>query len=92
MVYRFIKKNSKYFGLRWLLSKFNLYPNSYYNFLKERKLDYIHRKHEIYAQIKKTYHETQGIPGYRTMNFFLNLPKQNFNSQDKNNTWCTDFT
>ncbi len=71
MVYRFIKEKSKYFGLRWLLSKFNLYPNAYYNFLKERKLNYIHKKYRIYSEIKKIYHETEGRPGYRTMNLFL---------------------
>jgi putative transposase len=71
MVYRFIKENSKYFGVRWLMSKFNLHPNAYYNFLKGRKSTYIHKKHRIYGEIKKIYHKTEGRPGYRTMNFFL---------------------
>lgn len=38
--YYFIKKYSEKFGLRWLLRKFDIYPNSYYNFLKNRKERY----------------------------------------------------
>ena len=38
--YRFIQKYNKEFGLRWLLRKFNIYPNAYYNYLKNRKADY----------------------------------------------------
>ena len=35
--YRFIQKHCKKFGLRWLLKKFSIYPNAYYNYLKKPK-------------------------------------------------------
>ena len=45
--YRFIQKYNKGFGLRWLLRKFNICPNAYYNYLKNRKADYHQHKDEI---------------------------------------------
>ena len=37
MAYRFIQKYSYLFGVRWLLRRLNIYPNAYYNYLKNRK-------------------------------------------------------
>ena len=48
MVYRFIDKYKAEFGLRWLLRKFNLYPNAYYNYIKDRKSEY--RKEKVKVQ------------------------------------------
>ena len=45
--YRFIQKYNKYFGLRWLLRKFNIFPNAYYNYLNNQKFDYHQQKDEI---------------------------------------------
>lgn len=135
MAYRFIQENSFTFGLRWLLRKFNLSPNAYYNFLKGIKDDYRVHKKAICDIITEIYHETEGRLGYRSMQIFLarkgiylsrptvhkymnkelglysivmrkkpayrrgtpheifpNLLKQNFDSDDANQVWCTDFT
>ena len=37
--YRFIKQHHNEFGLRWLLRRFNICPNAYYNYRKHRKAD-----------------------------------------------------
>lgn len=71
MIYRFIKKNHKKFGLRWLLRKFELSPNAYYNFLKNRKSIYYTRKQKIHDKIKEIYHATEGKLGHRNMVIFL---------------------
>jgi putative transposase len=71
MVYRFIKDNHKTFGLRWLLKKFNLSPNAYYNFLKDRKSTYHTQKQKVCNEIKKIYHDTSGKLGHRNMKIFL---------------------
>lgn len=71
MVYRFIQNNHEVFGLRWLLRKFDLSPNAYYNFLKDRKAAYRIKKQAICNEIKKIYHETEGKLGHRNMKIFL---------------------
>ncbi len=71
MVYQFIQGNMKEFGLRWLLTKFKLSPNAYYNFLKNRKSHYSTRKQKALDTIQKIYHETGGILGHLTMRIFL---------------------
>ena len=71
MVYRFIKDNHEEFGLRWLLRKFDLSPNSYYNFLKNRRSNYDKKKQQIISVISKIYHETEGRLGHRNMKIFL---------------------
>ncbi len=75
MVYRFIQDNHKEFGLRWLLRRFNLSPNAYYNFLKDRKSNYRTQKQKIHDQINIIfniiYHETEGRLGHRSMKIFL---------------------
>src|ERR1700744_5976996 len=71
MVYRFIQNNHKEFGMRWLLRKFNLSPNAYYNFLKNKKAKYRQQKHDICKEIKTIYHDTDGRLGHRNMKIFL---------------------
>ncbi len=70
-VYRFINNNSSDFGVRWLLCRFNLSPNAYYNYLKDKKLRYRVNKHHIYDEIKSIYHKYGGIIGHRSMQVFL---------------------
>ena len=69
--YRFIQKYSDEFGVRWLLKKFNIYPNAYYNYLKNRKADYHRRKNEIKTTIRDIYHSHGGVDGYRTIYAYL---------------------
>ncbi len=71
MVYRFIQDNYKIFGLRWLLRKFELSPNAYYNFQRNRKSAYHAKKQSVQEEIKKIYHETSGIVGHRNVKIFL---------------------
>ena len=69
--YRFIQKYNKKFGLRWLLKKFNICPNAYYNYLKNRKADYHRQKDEIKNSIREIYHTHGGVDGYRTIHVYL---------------------
>lgn len=55
------------FGLRWLLKRFGIFPNAYYNHLKDKKAGYRRDKAKIISDITETYHERKGIPGYRLM-------------------------
>ena len=55
------------FGLRWLLNRLGIFPNAYYNHLKDRKAEYRRNKTKIISSITETYHERKGIPGYRVM-------------------------
>lgn len=71
MVYRFIDKYKTEFGLRWLLRKFRIYPNAYYNYLKNRKAEYIKEKERIYEAIKSIYYNNGRIIGHRWMVIFL---------------------
>lgn len=71
MVYRFIDKHKLEFGLRWLLRKFQISPNAYYNYLKDKKSAYISRKVEIQEAIKNIYYNNGRIIGHRWMVIFL---------------------
>lgn len=71
MVYRFINENHVEFGLRWLLVKFKLSPNAYYNYLKNKKKEVRLQKESVQMNIKKIYHEYNGIIGHRMMQVFL---------------------
>jgi len=71
MVYRFIQNNCEQFGLRWLLKKYNMSPNAYYNFLKDRKSISRTQEQNICEQIQEIYHQTDGILGHRNMKIFL---------------------
>jgi transposase InsO family protein len=72
VAYRFIRDNNKAFGVNWLLKRLNIYPNAYYNYLKDRKADYRSRKERICKDISQIYHDNGGILGYRSMRVFLN--------------------
>ena len=54
-------------GLRCLLRRLGIFPNAYYNHLKDRKSEYCRNKAKIISGITETYHERKGIPGYRLM-------------------------
>ena len=71
MVYRFIDKYKTEFGLRWLLRKFELYPNAYYNYLKNKKAEYNKKKEIIKEEIKTIYYNNGRIIGHRWMVIFL---------------------
>lgn len=71
MAYRFIEKYHSLFGVRWLLRRFSIYPNAYYNFLKNRKATYKSKKRQALKAITKIYHEHHGVDGYRTMRIYL---------------------
>ena len=71
MFYRFIDNNKEEFGVRWLLRRFCLSANAYYNYLKGKKDIYRANKKKIKDTISTIYHETNGILGYRTMKIFL---------------------
>lgn len=59
------------FGLHWLLRKFNIYPNAYYSYLKNRKAGYHQYKSEIKNNISETYHSHGGVDGYRTVHAYI---------------------
>ena len=54
-------------GLRWLLKKFEVFPNGYYNYLRDRKAGYRQQKERLLNSITETYHKRKGISGYRLM-------------------------
>ena len=58
-------------GLRWLLKRFGVFSNDYYNYLKDRKAAYRKRKERLLNCITETYHERKGVPGYRLMSALL---------------------
>ena len=55
MAYHFIQKYSFLFGVRWLLRRLNIYPNAYYNYVKNRKKESIQEKENIKNKIKEIY-------------------------------------
>ena len=59
------------FGLRWLLWRFSICPNAYYNYRKHRKADYYAHKAEVHAKIQEIYHSHNGVDGYRSMKIYL---------------------
>ena len=71
MVYRFIDKYKTEFGVRWLLRKFELYPNAYYNYLKNKKAEYRKAKEKVTETIKSIYYNNSRIIGHRWMVIFL---------------------
>ena len=71
MVYRFIDKYKEVFGVRWLLRKLSLWPNSYYNYLKNRKSKYHKKRQKIYEEIKSIYYNNARILGHRVIRIFL---------------------
>ena len=71
MAYRFIEQNHSIFGLRWLLQRFSICPNAYYNYLKHRKSVYHAQKSKVQDKIIELYHAHNGVDGYRTMTVYL---------------------
>lgn len=54
-----------------MLTKFNIYPNAYYNHLKNRKAAYREKKAEMQRAMVETYHDEDGVPGYRMLHDLL---------------------
>ena len=71
MAYRFIEIHQRNFGTRWLLKRMRIFPNAYYNYLKQTKTAYHGKKSEICCKIKDIYHEFGGILGHRSTRVFL---------------------
>ena len=69
--YRFIKQHHNEFGLRWLLRRFNICPNAYYNYRKHRKADYYARREKVLSKITDIYHKHHGVTVYRSMQVYL---------------------
>ena len=69
--YQFIDQYHNEFGVRWLLARFHIYPNSYYNYKKNRKAGYLADKEKKKQQILSIYYEYDRRPGYRRMVIFL---------------------
>ena len=57
MAYRFIEKHQRQFGTRWLLKRMGIFPNAYYNYLKQTKAAYRAKESEICRKIKDIHHE-----------------------------------
>lgn len=71
MVYRFIDQDKTILGLRWLLRKFQISPNAYYNYLKQRKAAYQQQKNQAKEEIKQIYYNNHRLPDHRVMRIFL---------------------
>ncbi len=71
VVYRFLDQYQLIFGLRWLLRKFCLSPNAYYNYLKHPKSVYQRHKDHIQEEIKYIYYNNNRLLGHRSMRIFL---------------------
>ena len=80
-------------GLRWLLRRLGIFPNVYYNYLKDRKAGYRRKKAKLLTCITETYHERKGIPGYRLMAALLKSKGiRQFTVDYPDKFRCTDFT
>ena len=53
------------------MRKFNIFPNAYYNYLKNRKAEYRQKKDRIKSSITDIYHSHGGVDGYRTIHAYL---------------------
>lgn len=71
MAYRFIEENQDEFGLRWLLKRLGIFPNAFYNHLRQNKSEYQQQKESVCKEITGIYHELGGIVGHRAMRVFL---------------------
>lgn len=49
------------------MKRFGIFPNAYYNHLKDKKAGYRRDKAKIISDKTETYHERKGILGYRLM-------------------------
>lgn len=59
------------FGIRWLLLRFGICPNAYYNYRKQRKADYYTQKAKVHKVISEIYHSHNGVDGYRSMRAYM---------------------
>ena len=59
------------------MRRLHIYPNAYYNFLKNKKAAYHARKEKILIEIGHIYHAHNGVDGYRSMRVFLQQKKFN---------------
>ena len=57
--------------MRWLLRRFHICPNAYYNYRKHRKADYYALRDEVLSEITDIYHKHHGVIGYRSMQVYL---------------------
>jgi transposase InsO family protein len=57
------------------LRRLNIFPNAYYNYLKNKKADYHADKAKTLFEIENIYHEHEGVDGYRSMRVFLERKK-----------------
>ena len=114
---------------------YQIYPNAYYKFLKNRKAGYYIQKQDTLHMIEQIYHEHDGVDGHRAMQVYLerkgkkyskptihkymnrelglksvtrrkkpgyrkgkahkvfrNILEQDFDCDEINTKWCTDFT
>ena len=71
MAYHFICKYKKNFGLIWLLKRLNISKTAYYNFLKNKKSNYLKLKNTLLKRIEEIYHKHKGAYGYRYIKKFL---------------------
>lgn len=55
------------------MSKFKIFPNAYYNFLKGRKESYLQEKVKVQKKMVKLYHENNGTVGAVMMSDYLKL-------------------
>ena len=78
--YQFIDQYHNEFGVRWLLARFHIYPNSYYNYKKNRKAGYLADKEKKKQQILSIYYEYDRRPGYRMMVIFLRRKGKNYSA------------
>ncbi len=67
----FIDKYSEEFGINWLLRKFEMSPNAYYNYKKKRKNAKLKEKEKVKKTISAIYHTHNGVAGYRMMKVLL---------------------
>ena len=61
------------FGLRWLLRRFDIPTNVYYNYLKNRKATYLKIKSKMMKHIKDLYEKHAGVLRYRQIAGTLRL-------------------
>lgn len=67
----FIDKYGEEFGINWLLRKFEMSPNAYYNYKKKRKNAKLKEKEKVKKTISAIYHTHNGVAGYRMMKVLL---------------------
>lgn len=62
------------------MRKFKIYPNAYYNYLKDRKNPAREEKCVVQRKIVEIYHKEDGVPGYRMMRDYLRQSNINYSN------------